>query len=344
MLADEVAWSCGQGALGFEYSMFDSLLTFQPLYQTRMWGGRRLETLLNRTLPDPQSPFGESWEISDRPLEQSVCTLSNGQQVSLHDLWTGHREAVFGKALMSHPAARYPLLMKILDACDDLSIQVHPPAHLAAELGGDPKTEMWYVVHAEPGAKLYAGLRHGVTPHILEQSIRDGTMIDCVQVLEPKPGDCLYIPSGLIHAIGGGLVIIEVQQNSDTTYRVFDWNRLGLDGKPRELHVQKSLRSIDFKIAAPGFQHADANGNLISSEFFEIRRTHGRQTCFGVPGEHLVIAMINGQLSAANTQLQAGDFAIVPAALSSDQRQLTEFSATAEWLEIRIPPIHWGES
>jgi mannose-6-phosphate isomerase len=317
--------------------MFDSLLTFQPLYQTRMWGGRRLETLLNRTLPDPQSPFGESWEISDRPLEQSVCTLSNGHRVSLHDLWTGHREAVFGKALMSHPAARYPLLMKILDACEDLSIQVHPPAHLAAELGGDPKTEMWYVIHAEPGAKLYAGLRHGVTRDILEQSIHDGTMIECVQVMDPKSGDCLYIPSGLIHAIGGGLVIFEVQQNSDTTYRVFDWNRLGLDGKPRELHIQKSLRSIDFETTAPSFRNADANGNLVSSEFFEIRRNRARQSVIGEPGEHLVVAMIKGHLSAANTQLQAGDFAIVPAVLNSDQRQLTDFSSTAEWLEIRIP-------
>lgn len=317
--------------------MFESLLTFRPLYQSRVWGGRRLETLLNRTLPEPQTPFGESWEISDRPAEQSLCTLSDGAQVSLHDLWTRHREAVFGNALLSHPAERYPLLMKILDACDDLSIQVHPPAHLAAELGGDPKTEMWFVVHAEPGAKIYAGLRHGVTREAFEQSIRDGTVADCVQVLEPKSGDCLFIPSGLIHAIGAGLVIYEIQQNSDTTYRVFDWNRVGLDGQPRALHLQESLRSIDFTSSPPGFQQPDAEGRLITCEFFDVRQSRVHQPALGTAGEHLALAMIKGRLTAASSHLSTGDFAIVPACLSAAQRQLSDVSADAEWLEIRIP-------
>jgi mannose-6-phosphate isomerase len=316
--------------------MFNTLLTFQPLYQSRVWGGRHLETLLNRVLPESQTPYGESWEISDRPGEQSLCTLSDGHNVSLNDLWMHHREAVFGSTLLSYPALRYPLLMKILDACDDLSIQVHPPAHLAAEFGGEPKTEMWFVVHAAPGAKIYAGLHPGVTRDVFKQSIAEGTVADCVQVLEPQAGDCLFIPSGMIHAIGAGLLIYEIQQNSDTTYRVFDWNRLGLDGQPRALHVEASLRCIDFTSPAPAFQKANAAGNLIQCEFFDVRRSSLEQTQLGQPGEHLVIAMIQGRLSAAGKTLQAGDFAIVPACLSHTQRQITDGTPHADWIEIRL--------
>lgn len=316
--------------------MFNTLLAFQPLYQSRVWGGRHFETLLNRVLPELQTPYGESWEISDRLDEQSLCTLSDGHSVSLNDLWMHHREAVFGSSLLSDPALRYPLLMKILDACDDLSIQVHPPAHLAAELGGEPKTEMWFVVHAEPGAKIYAGLHTGVTRDLFEQSIAEGTVADCVQVLEPRAGDCLFIPSGMIHAIGAGLLIYEIQQNSDTTYRVFDWNRLGLDGQPRALHVQPSLRSIDFNSPMPTFQKANADGQLIKCEFFDVRRRIPGQTQLARPGEHLVIALIRGQLTAAGKTLHAGDFALVPACLTTFQRQITDLSPDADWIEVRL--------
>jgi mannose-6-phosphate isomerase len=321
--------------------MFDSLLTFAPLYQTRVWGGRRMESLFGRVLPEPGTPYGESWEISDREHEQSMVIQADGAGMSLHDLWTRHREPVFGAALLDHPSPCYPLLMKILDACDDLSIQVHPPAEIAPELGGDPKTEMWYVVHAEPGARIYAGIREGITRETFERLIASGTVADGVQVLEPKAGDCLFIPSGLIHAIGAGLVIYEVQQNSDTTYRVFDWNRVGLDGRPRALHVEESLRSIDFASRAPGFQKADAVGRLVSCEFFEIREVSldaGGSALLGQTGEHLCIAMISGTLSAGAVSLRAGDFAIVPAILSGEAR-LGQAEGHCRWLEIRIPKV-----
>jgi mannose-6-phosphate isomerase len=229
--------------------------------------------------------------------------------------------------------------MKILDACDDLSIQVHPPADIAPELGGEPKTEMWVVVHAEPGARIYAGLRGGITREDFEQLIANGTVAEGVQVLEPKAGDCLFIPSGLIHAIGAGLVIYEIQQNSDTTYRVFDWNRVGLDGQPRALHVQESLRSIDFTSPAPGFQQTDAQGRLVSCEFFEVREGRlavGESAQLGQSGEHLCIALISGKLSAGSRTLRAGDFALVPAILSGSARCIQTMAA-AHWLEIRIP-------
>ena len=316
--------------------MFDTLIRFQPLYQTRVWGGRRLETLLGRTLPDA-SPYGESWEISDRAHEQSECVLSDGSRSTLHDLWQHHREAVFGSSLLTSTEPRFPLLMKILDACDDLSIQVHPPAHIAAELGGDPKTEMWFVVHAEPGAKIYAGIREGITKADFEQAIADGTVADCVHVLEPKAGDCLFIPSGLIHAIGAGLVIYEVQQNSDTTYRVFDWNRVGLDGRPRDLHVQESLASVDFSSSAPAFQKPDAAGRLINCEYFDICQSSDGQSVLGSSGENLTLALVRGSMQVCCSDLKAGDFVIVPACLDLDQRRISATSADAQWLEIRIP-------
>jgi mannose-6-phosphate isomerase len=319
--------------------MFDSLLTFAPLYQTRVWGGRRLETLLGRQLPEAETPYGESWDLSDRELEQSAVSLPDGDSITLNQLWRQHREAVFGAALAAHPAPRYPLLMKILDACDDLSIQVHPPAAVASELGGDPKTEMWYVLHAEPGSKIYAGLHEGMTRETFEESIRAGTVAEAVQVLEPRAGDCLFIPSGLIHAIGAGLVIYEVQQNSDTTYRVFDWNRVGLDGKPRQMHVQESLRSIDFAEPPPDFQKADELGRLVACEFFEIREVSTQNSSvLGRQSEHLVVAMIEGSINVAGKKLAAGDFALVPACLSEVKRGIKNAGeGNARWLEIRIP-------
>ena len=309
---------------------YDHPIRFLPHYQTRVWGGRRLESVFHRELPT-QEPFGESWEVSDR--SEAMSTTPDG--VSLNDLWQNHRQTVFGD--VKSASGHFPLLMKILDACDDLSIQVHPPADVAPGLGGEPKTEMWFIAHADPGAKIYAGLRAGVTRAQFEEAIQNGTVADLVHVLQPRSGDCLFIPSGRIHAIGAGLLIFEIQQNSDTTYRVFDWNRVGLDGQPRTLHLQESLRSIDFTSSPPGFQQPDAEGRLITCEFFDVRQSRSHQPALGTAGEHLALAMVKGRLTAASSHLSTGDFAIVPACLSAAQRQLSDVSADAEWLEIRIP-------
>ena len=151
------------------------------------------------------------------------------------------------------PAAgnRFPLLCKILDAREKLSLQVHPPANKAAELGGEPKTEMWFIADAAPGAELYVGLKRGVTRAEFEKKIRTAAWPNVFIAFPCSAGDAMFLPSGRVHAIGAGLVIFEIQQNSDTTYRVFDWNRVGLDGKPRELHVAQSLASIDFNDFEP---------------------------------------------------------------------------------------------
>lgn len=223
-------------------------IAFEPLFMERVWGGRRLETLLGKHLP-PSVRIGESWEIVDREEAQSVVHTGQFRGWTLHELWTERRAQVFGPGLADTP--RFPLLCKILDAQERLSVQVHPPAHAAEHLGGEPKTEMWHILDATLDSDLYAGLKRGVTRAAFEQALAEGRVAELIHSFPVKEGDTMFIPSGRVHAIGAGNLIVEVQQNSDTTYRVFDWNRLGLDGQPRELHVAESLASIDFEDTEP---------------------------------------------------------------------------------------------
>lgn len=289
-----------------------------------------METLLGHVLPDVTSPFGEAWSVSDRPEAQSMTA----DGITLHELWTRHRTEVFGAD--APDLARFPLLMKILDACDDLSIQVHPPADKAAALNGEPKTEMWFIAHAEPGAKIYAGLKKGVTRADFETALQNGTVADVVHVIEPRTGDCLFIPSGRVHAIGAGLLIYEIQQNSDTTYRVFDWNRVGLDGQPRALHVQESLESIDFTDFEPGIQPVAANGSLVKCEFFDVKLCD-QTGAVGQAGECVTLAVVSGEINLGGMKLRAGDFALVPACLEKREREVKPLQESSRWLEIRIP-------
>src|SRR6185295_5791128 len=180
-----------------------------------------------------------------------VSVVANGPLAGkdLHWLVEHHRAELLGPASLQN--GRFPLLIKLLDAQEKLSLQVHPPAQKAVALGGEPKTEMWYIADATPGAELYVGLKRGVTRAEFEQKIKTGEVAECFHRVPVRAGDTMFLPSGRVHAIGGGLVIFEIQQNSDTTYRVFDWNRLGLDGKPREVHVPQSLASIDFNDFEP---------------------------------------------------------------------------------------------
>ncbi|MGV3661473.1 MAG: type I phosphomannose isomerase catalytic subunit [Prosthecobacter sp.] len=308
----------------------DQPILFPPIHQSRVWGGRRMETLLGQTLPDAITPFGEAWAVSDRPEAQS--TTADG--VTLHELWTNHRAEVFGENAPS--SERFPLLMKILDACDDLSIQVHPPAHMAAALKGEPKTEMWFIAHADPGAKIYAGLKNGKTQADFEKALQDGTVAEVVHVIPARTGDCLFIPSGRVHAIGAGLLIYEIQQNSDTTYRVFDWNRVGLDGKPRELHVQQSLQSIDYADFEPTVQKIEPDGTLVRCEYFDVRLCENAGPV-GKPGEGVTVAVVHGAINVGGTVMKAGDFALIPACLNDEAREVTPADIKTRWLEIRIP-------
>jgi mannose-6-phosphate isomerase len=217
-------------------------LTFKPVYKDYIWGGDRLSTHFHRT--GTPTPCAESWEISAHPDGTSIVSQGKYAGRSLPDL-----ASEFGVALMGTQTpdpTRFPLLFKLIDARDKLSVQVHPNNANAALTHGEPKTEMWYVLDRVQGSSLYAGLREGATPELLRAALADGTADKCLTEVQVKPGDAIFIPGGLVHAIGDGCLIYEVQQNSNTTYRLYDWNRVGADGKPRPLHIEESFKTIEW--------------------------------------------------------------------------------------------------
>lgn len=225
-----------------------SFLRFRPLPQERVWGGRALESELGRALP-PGRPFGESWEIVDRPEAQSVIAGGPLDGLTLRQAIERHGAEIMGPRWPKDKP--FPILVKWLDCRERLSLQVHPPAAVAKELGGEPKTENWFVAAAAPDAHLFVGLKPGVTREQFERALADNTLEECVNRVPVSAGDSVLVRSGQVHAIGGGCLILEIQQNSDTTYRVHDWGRVGLDGKPRQLHVAESLKSILWDAAPP---------------------------------------------------------------------------------------------
>ena len=209
----------------------------------RIWGGRKLADLFGKELPAGKR-IGESWEIVDRPEAQSIVARGPLKGNTLHELWTEERSSIFGEV---HDAPRFPLLIKLLDAHDRLSLQVHPPVRIARKLGGEPKTEFWYVAAADTGAELLLGLHDAITRDQFETALREGTAADYAHKVRVKPGDTAFLPAGRLHAISPGNLLIEIQQNSDTTYRVFDWNRVDAKtGRPRDLHVEQALASTNF--------------------------------------------------------------------------------------------------
>ncbi len=246
------------------------ILRFKSLYQDRVWGGRILETKLGRTLP-PSRPIGESWEIVDRPEAQSVISGGALDGLTLRAAIERHGAEIMGPSWTR--ARPFPILVKWLDCRERLSLQVHPPASVAPELKGEPKTENWYIAECAPEASLIVGLKRGVTREQFEQAIHANTLENCVHRFPVKAGDSILVHSGQIHAIDAGNLILEIQQNSDTTYRVYDWGRVGLDGKPRQMHVNESLKSIrwdDFEPAPVRGENKAAT--IADAREFRIRR------------------------------------------------------------------------
>jgi mannose-6-phosphate isomerase len=293
---------------------------FEPLAMERVWGGRRLESLYGKFLPQGV-PIGESWEVVDREDAQSVVHNGPYRGKTLHDLWTSKREEIFGSAYANHPAPRFPILIKLLDARERLSVQVHPPAHMSEALGGEPKTEMWYFADTEPGANIYAGLKSGVTREQFETLLREGRVEEAVHVVPVESGDSIFIPSGRLHAIGQGNVIVEVQQNSDTTYRVFDWNRTGLDGVPRKLHIEESLVSIDFKDFEPSVDHIKG-GVIAECPYFKVEKLAVSSALpAATEGKFAIFTVISGAVSMAGLSFSPGNFFLAPASLSDTKME-----------------------
>ncbi|MGI6087153.1 MAG: type I phosphomannose isomerase catalytic subunit [Kiritimatiellia bacterium] len=246
-------------------------LRLQPAYQRYIWGGDRIPKLFRRNLPP--GIYAESWEVSDRAEAPSVVADGPLRGCSLTDLMRARGAEVLGAAQTS---GRCPWLIKLIDACRRLSVQVHPDSQAAAIHGGEPKTEAWYVLEVDEKAAIYAGFKPGVNAAVLQRALADNAVEKLLEKTTLAAGDLIYVPGGLVHAIGAGCLLLEVQQNSNTTYRVYDWGRVGADGQPRELHVEQALHSIKWE-ARPEIIRTTAGSEgvwqiLLRAPFFEIDR------------------------------------------------------------------------
>lgn len=311
-------------------------ILFEPLAMERVWGGHRFETLLGKSIPHG-TPIGELWEMVDRPEAQSVVHNGSLKGATLHELWMNHRAKVFGKRQESNPSPRFPLLIKLLDARERLSVQVHPPASRAAELCGEVKTECWYFLHASPGAAIYAGLKKGVTRETFETALGKGSVEETLHRAPVNTGESIFIPSGRLHAIGEGLVIVEVQQNSDTTYRVFDWNRNGLDGKPRELHLKESMASIDFEDFEPALNPASA-AIVAECPYFHVEKFQlPSPSQAGEKDDFSIMTCLSGEMECAGSLVKPGGFMLIPA--SQEKITLIPRAQETTFLKTRLPVL-----
>jgi mannose-6-phosphate isomerase len=291
------------------------ILRFEPLYQQRVWGGRELAASFGRILP-PDQLIGESWEIVDRPEAQSVVRDGALAGRTLRELIADHGREVMGPGWPE--ATPFPVLVKWLDCRERLSLQVHPPAGKAAALGGEPKTENWFIAATTPAASLIVGLQQGVTRARFEQALAAGTLETCVHRFPVAAGDSILVRSGTVHAIDAGNLILEIQQNSDTTYRVYDWGRVGLDGRPRQLHLREALSSILWGQPAPQpLRGAAVPAVLADCAEFRIRRlplARGAWLEFAAGEQPRLLHVVTGRIrdAAGASELARGDNALLP--------------------------------
>ena len=249
-------------------------LLFEPNLHSVVWGGNRLRPY--KGLEATDEPIGESWEVSAVPSSTSIIANGEWQGRDLISVVNEHPEAILGKAVNEKYGGKLPLLVKFIDAKRDLSIQVHPNDEMALrEHGKMGKSEMWYVIKADKGSHLYAGFRQRITPEEYQCRIADGTITDVLAKHPVKPGDVFYIPAGRVHAICGGIMLAEVQQSSDVTYRIYDYNRPGMDGKPRELHTELAAKALDYHVEKnyrTNYSETDDRAvQIIDSPYFDVR-------------------------------------------------------------------------
>ncbi|MAW97155.1 MULTISPECIES: type I phosphomannose isomerase catalytic subunit [unclassified Leeuwenhoekiella] len=219
--------------------------TFQPVLKEKIWGGQKLNSLFQKG-NDAQAKMGESWEIADLPEGQSMVKSGDLKGKSLHELIEMNPEALLGKKVYERFGKNFPLLIKFIDAAKDLSIQVHPTDETSPT--GTGKTEMWYIMQADPGALLTVGFNQKITKEEYDKRIEDLSIEEVMDTHVVTEGDSFFINAGRIHAIGGGVLLAEIQQTSDVTYRVYDYNRKDDSGNLRDLHVSESREVLDFEL------------------------------------------------------------------------------------------------
>ncbi|MDG3002660.1 type I phosphomannose isomerase catalytic subunit [Paludisphaera mucosa] len=301
-------------------------LAFTPILRRLVWGGRRLGALMGKPIGEGDD-YAESWEVADYKDAVSVVRDGPLAGTSLRDLVADRPAELFGRR--REAPSQFPLLVKILDARESLSVQVHPDDALGRELVADNgKTEAWVVLAAEPGALIYAGLRAGVGREDLERGIRSGEVEPLLHRFEPKIGDCVLVEAGTVHAIGAGVMLAEVQQMSDATFRVFDWNRVDAQGRPRELHIDQALRSIDFDrgpvdpiVTSPlVLEDGDVLEPLARCKYFELERlTIETPAEVGRDDRFTILMVLDGEIRvrrpAGDRPFRRGETVLLPAAI-----------------------------
>lgn len=306
-------------------------LRLEPTYRDYLWGGRNLGSRLGKAIP-PQGIWAESWEVVDHREHESV--ISNGALAgeTLGGLMRQAPEWLVGRA--ETIGGRFPLLLKYLDCQRVLSVQVHPEDVYALRM--DPpdlgKTEAWYIIHAEPGAVLYAGLKPGVDRAALQAAIAAGQTAACLHELQPKPGDCVFIPAGTVHALGAGLIVAEIQQASNTTFRLYDWDRVDAEGNARALHVEQSLETIDFASGPRDWQRPQilpepGRARLVECDKFHFDRIQGVASApIGGDGRFHILTVPAGTVHLAageyETTLRTGETVLLPASLGPVEASL----------------------
>jgi mannose-6-phosphate isomerase len=297
-------------------------LTFRPVFKRYLWGGRRLGDLLGKPIGEGND-FAESWEIADHIHGQSIVACGPLAGTTLHKLVSTHGAELFAKHA---PQSRFPLIFKLLDCQRDLSVQVHPDDSTAAMLTPPDlgKTEAWVVLDAEPGSKIYAGLKKSCDLPTFSRAIHAGKTAEFLHSFEPEVGDCIFIPAGTVHALGAGLLVAEIQQASDTTYRLYDWDRVGPDGRPRQLHVEQGLAATDFSAVEVGQvvpQSTDTlnRERLVHCDKFVLDRWTLKSTSqIGGHNRFHIICVISGEARLPdynNIKLPRGQTVLLPASV-----------------------------
>lgn len=304
-------------------------LKFKPIYKDYLWGGRNLEKFGKKL---PEGVVAESWEISCHPAGVSVISNGEFKSVSLPELIEKYSRQIVGNALPQKDIDKFPLLMKLIDANDWLSVQVHPQdsyaqVHENGELG---KHEMWYVLSAKPGAKLIYGVLPGVTRETFSQAIKENTIDRCLNYIEVFPGDALSIPAGLVHATGPGIVVAEIQQNSNTTYRIHDFNRVDKLGNKRPLHIEKALEVIDFNANTYKKKDAELRVNIgdsssktykVANKYFivELYQVHGEVYELANGSRFYIYLFIEGEgeilYEGGSVKVRSGESFLIPASM-----------------------------
>jgi mannose-6-phosphate isomerase len=309
-------------------------IKFEPLLKERIWGGQRLRELFGKKVPDNMR-IGESWELADLPEGKSIITNGHLKGRTLDQVLQSYGREIMGKVYQTP----FPLLIKLLDAQDVLSVQVHPDAAVCKRLGDClPKTECWYIVEAAPGAAIYKGLKPGTTRQQFAQAIENGTCEEYLVKVPVRVGECHFLPSGTCHAIGAGLIIAEIQQPSDTTYRVFDWNRIDPQtGKGRTLHIERALESIHFDPSGDNLS-VETVGRLVDAEEFKVDKGHqaaGLQVLLSGEMKVFVILTGSGKIEGQGHEpvcFDKGDTLLIPAAYEG----VMHFTANCQYLTVTV--------